>query len=216
LSRLVDLTMPWGPKVEPLEGHPRISFKPITTHEVEKRSNTEVVFSIHTATHIDSPYHFFPNGKSIDEIQLEVFIGPAILVDLREIAKPGHEISLDELKAVGNLTTELVQSKRVVLWADWAQHRWNTPELYSNNPYLSQEAAEWLRDSEIAALGLDFAVDGNPPYPNHPILLGAEIPLIENLLNLGSVDVREFTLIALPLPIEGGDGSPARVVAKID
>ncbi|MFC7392837.1 cyclase family protein [Scopulibacillus cellulosilyticus] len=216
MSRLVDLTMPWGTEVQPLEGHPRISFKPITTHEVEKRSNTEVVFSIHTATHIDSPYHFFSDGKSIAELPLETFIGPAILADLREIARPGHEISLEELKTVGGLSEELIRNKRVILWGDWACHYWNTPNLYKNNPYLSKEAAKWLRDSGIIALGLDFAVDGAPPYPNHPIFLGAEIPLIENLLNLDSINAKEFTLIAFPLPVVGGDGSPARVVAKID
>lgn len=216
MTRLVDLTMTWGSEVQPLEGHPHITFEPITTHEVEKRSNTKVVFSIHTGTHIDSPYHFFPNGKTIEHMPLEIFFGPAILVDLRNIAKPGHEITLDELKTVGELTEDNVKGKRVILWGDWAKHRWNSDDLYNNNPYLSQEAAEWLRDSGIAALALDFAVDGAAPYPNHPILLGAEIPLIENLVNLDEIKAREFTLIAFPLPVAGGDGSPARVVAKID
>lgn len=216
MTRLVDLTMIWGSEVQPLEGHPHITFEPITTHEVEKRSNTKVVFSIHTGTHIDSPYHFFPNGKTIEHMPLEIFFGPAILADLRNVAKPGHEITLDELKTVGELAEDNVKEKRVVLWGDWAKHRWNSDHLYNNNPYLSQEAAEWLRDSGIAALALDFAVDGTAPYPNHPILLGAEIPLIENLVNLDEIRAREFTLIAFPLPVAGGDGSPVRVVAKID
>lgn len=216
LTRLVDLSMTWGRKVQPLEGHPQIAFEPITTHEKDKRSNTKVTFSIHTGTHIDSPYHFFPNGKTIEQLPLETFIGTAILVDLRGVAKPGHEITLNELKEEGELTKDNVEGKRIVLWGDWAEHRWNTPDLYKNNPYLSEEAAEWLRDSGIAALALDFAVDGAAPYPNHPILLGAEIPLIENLVNLNQIKSREFTLIAFPLSIEGGDGSPARVIAKID
>ena len=216
MVRLVDLSMPWGNDVQPLDGHPRISFEPITTHEVEERSNTKVVFSIHTATHIDSPFHFFPDGKSIEELPLEIFYGDALLVDVREIANPGHEISLEELTSVGKLTEESVKGKRIILWGDWAQKRWNTQELYNNNPYLSQEAAEWLRDAGIVALGLDFAVDGAAPYPNHPTFLGAEIPLIENLVNLELIGRREFTLIAFPLPVVGGDGSPARVVAKVD
>lgn len=216
MAKLVDLTMPWGPEVQPLEGHPRITFKPITTHEKDKRSNTEVNFSIHTGTHIDSPYHFFPDGKYISDIPLDVFFGPALLVDLREVGKPNHEISLEELKTVGGLTEEIVKGKRVVFWADWAANHWNSGELYENNPYLSQKAAMWLRDAGVVAIGCDFAVDGAPPYPNHPIFLGSEIPLIENLVNLDKIGAREFTLIAFPLPVVGGDGSPARVVAKID
>lgn len=216
MARLVDLTMPWGPEVQPLEGHPRITFEPITTHEVEKRSNTKVVFSIHTGTHIDSPYHFFRDGKTIDQMPLDIFIGPALLVDVREIAKPGNAITLQELKDEAGLTEELIKDKRVVLWGDWAQKYWNTPKLYDNNPYLAEDAAIWLRDSGISALGLDFAVDGAPPYPNHPIFLGAEIPLIENLINLDKILSKEFTLIAFPLPVKDGDGSPARVVAMVD
>jgi kynurenine formamidase len=216
MTRLVDLTMPWGGEVQPLEGHPRISFDPITTHEVDSRSNTKVVFSIHTATHIDSPYHFFADGKTIEELPLDIFYGDALLIDLRKVAKAGHEISIEELVDVGDLTEKDVKGKRIVLWGDWAQERWNTSELYNNNPYLSQEAAKWLRDSGVVALGLDFAVDGAAPYPNHPIFLGAEIPLIENLVNLDSIGTREFTLIAFPLPVVDGDGSPARVVAKVN
>ncbi|WP_019120558.1 cyclase family protein [Brevibacillus massiliensis] len=216
MARLVDLTMPWGPEVQGLEGHPPITFTPITTHEVEGRSNTEVRFSIHTGTHIDSPYHFFPDGKTIEQLPLDLFIGPAVLVDLREAVSPNHEISLSELTTVGRVTAEQIRGKRVVLWSGWASEHWNKPELYADNPYLSEEAAAWLRDAGIAALGLDFAVDGAAPYPNHPILLGSEIPLIENLVNLHLIGAREFTLIALPLPVVGGDGSPARVVAQIE
>lgn len=216
MTRLIDLTMPWGPEVQPLEGHPRITFQPITTHEADKRSNTEVNFSIHTATHIDAPYHFFKDGKYISELSLDIFYGPALLVDVREIGKPNHEMSLAELQEVGGLTETNVKGKRIVFWADWAAQHWNTDELYENNPYLSQEAARWLRDAGAVAIGCDFAVDGKPPYPNHPIFLGSEIPLIENLINLDQIDTKEFTLIAFPLPIVGGDGSPARVVAKLD
>lgn len=215
MTKLIDLTMPWGPEVQPLEGHPRITFKALTTHEEDKRSNTEVNFSIHTATHIDSPYHFFSEGKSISEMPLDIFYGPASLVDLREVGKPNYEISLQELKDIGGLTKENVKNKRIVFRTDWAAKHWNTNELYENNPYLSQEAARWLRDAGVVAIGCDFAVDGKPPYPNHPIFLGSDIPLIENLINLDQISDKEFTLIAFPLPIVGGDGSPARVVAKI-
>lgn len=215
MVKLIDITMPWGPEVQVLEGHPRIQFKPLTTHEKEKRSNTEVIFSIHSGTHIDSPYHFFPNGTTIEKLPLEIFFGPAILVDLRQVGTSNHEITLHELITVGGLTEGLIQGKRVVLRTDWASKHWNKPTLYEDNPFLSVEAAKWLTDAGIVALGLDFAVDGGPPYPNHTILLENKIVLLENLVNLGSIPSREFTLIAFPLPVVGGDGSPTRAVAMI-
>ncbi|WAH35215.1 cyclase family protein [Alicyclobacillus dauci] len=216
MSRFVDLTMPWGPEVQVLEGHPQIQFRPITTHEVDGRSNTEVKFSIHSGTHIDAPYHFFAGGKSIAQMPLTTFYGEARLVDLREVGSPNHEISLAELREVGKLSAADVQGKRIVLRTDWAATNWNQPVLYADNPYLEEEAARWLVDSGVVALGLDFAVDGAPPYPNHPIFLGNEIPLIENLVNLDQIAAEEFTLIAFPLPVVGGDGSPARVVALVN
>ena len=65
-------------------------------------------------------------------------------------------------------------------------------------------------------LAMDFSVDGHYPYPCHQILLAAGIPLIENLINLDHIDSSEFTMIALPLKIEKGDGAPARVLAITD
>ena len=68
----------------------------------------------------------------------------------------------------------------------------------------------------IVALAMDFSVDGAYPYPCHQILLGAGIPLIENLINLDQINRSEFTLMAFPLKIDGGDGAPARVLAAIE
>ncbi|MCY0898871.1 MAG: cyclase family protein [Firmicutes bacterium] len=213
--RLVDLTVPWGPEVQPLDGHPAIQFSPITTHEADKRSNTQVIFSIHTGTHIDSPYHFFPEGKTIDQVGLETLVGPARVFDLTPWAAPGKAITVQELVSAGAKAHEL-GGLRVLLRTDWATQHWNQADLYRANPYLSHDAAQWLADAGIVALGLDFAVDQGPPYPNHYVFLGQEIVLIENLINLGQIGAQRFTLVALPLKVVGGDGGPARVVAMIE
>lgn len=214
-TRLVDLTVPWGPQVQPLEGHPRIAFQPITTHAVELRSNTQVVFSIHTGTHIDAPYHFFPEGKTIDQMPLHLFMGPAVLLDLTPFGGRRQCITVDDIKSAGGSASELA-GRRAVLRTDWATRHWQEPDLYTGNPYLSEAAATWLRDAGVLALGLDFAVDAEFPYPNHYTLLGEDILLIENLIHLDQVRSREFTLVALPLKVVGGDGGPARAVAQVD
>ena len=212
---LIDLTVPWGGEVQPLDGHPRIHFEPVTTHAKEGRSNTLVEFSIHTGTHIDSPYHFFPEAKTIDQMPLETFIGPAVVVDLTEFGTKRHAITLDNLVTAG-VEALALQGVRVLLRTDWATLHWNQPDLYTGNPYLAEDAAKWLADAGIVALGLDFAVDSEFPYPNHYVFLGREILLMENLINLGQVGNDPFTLIALPLRVVGGDGGPARVVAMLE
>ncbi len=213
--KLIDLSMPFGPSVTPLEGHPHISMEPITTHERDGRSNTKVVFSIHTSTHIDSPQHFYADGPTIDQLPLEIFFGRAYLCDVRQVAVPGQPLSVADLQACNLPTGRTLRGSRLVLFADWAAPRWNGPDLYRGNPFLAEETAQWLVDVGIAALAMDFSVDGAYPYPCHQILLGAGIPLIENLVNLDQIPTQEFSLIAFPLKVEGGDGAPARVVALV-
>lgn len=215
MGRWIDLTVPWGPDVQPLEGHPRIRFRPVTTHAADGRSNTEVLFSIHTGTHIDAPYHFLPEKRTIDQVPLDSLIGPAILVDLSTTAGRRHEISVADLEAAG-ARPEAMAGRRLVLRTDWATEHYTAPDLYTQNPYLSSQAARWLAEANICALGLDFAVDSGPPYPNHYVFLGRDIPLIENLVHLGDIPAPTFTLVAMPLRVVGGDGGPARVAAWVD
>lgn len=213
MSQWIDLTLPWSAECTPVPGHPRIEVKPLHTHEVDGRSNSIARFSLHTATHIDAPYHFHRDGLTIERVPLERFIAWAVLADLRALARPGEAVSADLLaQAIGDVE---VSDRIVVCFSGWTAEKWNRPDFYGNNPFLHQEAAAWLVEHRIAALALDFSVDGGPPYPNHQLLLGHGVPLIENLTNLDQITKREFLMIALPLPVAGGNGAPARVVAGI-
>ena len=81
--------MPFSPSVTALEGHPNISMEPITTHKADWRSNTKIVFSIHTSTHIDSPQHFYSDGTTIDQMDLGIFYGKTyVLFNLRYLLDP--------------------------------------------------------------------------------------------------------------------------------
>ena len=220
--RLIDLTIPWGPEVEPVPNNPRIFYMPIYQHELHGFSTAYATFSIHTGTHIDAPYHFIKDGLTMEQVPLEWLNGPAVLLDLRTVARPKQALTVEMLRAAAGDPTEL-RDRRVVLWSGWAEERWNSPTFYGDNPYLANEAAQWLVDAGARALAVDFAVDGGPPkppgqpkYPVHVITLGANVCLIENLINLNQIGKRHFTLIAMPVPVKGGNGGPARVAAWVD
>ncbi len=220
--RLIDFTIPWGPEAEPVPGHPHIYYVPIHHHELHGLSTAYATFSIHTGTHIDAPYHFVKDGLTMDRVPLEWLNGPAVLVDLRLVTRPGQPFTVEMLRTAAGDVAEL-RDRRVVLWSGWAQEKWNDPAFYRENPYLSNEAAQWLVDAGARALAVDFAVDGGPPkppgqpkYPVHLITLGANVCLIENLINLDKIGTRHFTLIAMPVPVKGGNGGPARVAAWVD
>ncbi len=220
--RLIDLTIPWGAEIEPVPNNPRIFYVPINHHELQGYSTGYAAFSIHTGTHIDAPYHFIKNGLTMEQVPLEWLNGPAVLLDLRAVARPKQPLTVDALKAAAGHVADL-RDNRLVLWTGWAQEQWADPAFYRDNPYLSNEAAQWLVDVGARALGVDFAVDGGPPkppgqpkYPVHVITLGAGVCLIENLINLEKIGRRQFSLIAMPVPVKGGNGGPARVAAWVE
>jgi arylformamidase len=213
--KIVDLSITWGSAITPVPGLPSIEFSPLTTHEEHHRSNTKVVFSIHTGTHIDAPYHFNPKGITIDQVPLETFIGPAIVLDIRKTSAPKKAITIEDLKSAGLPELADLKGKRLILHSGWAKEKWDQPNFYTENPFIHPETAEFLSKSGITALGVDCAVDQGDPFPVHNIMLRAGIPLIENLINLDKLP-KTFTLVALPLKVEKGDGGPARAVAFVD
>lgn len=220
--RLIDLTIPWGPEVEPVPGHPHIYYVPIHHHELHGLSTAYATFSIHTGTHIDAPYHFIKDGLTMEQVPLDWLNGPAVLVDLRQVARPGQAFTVEMLRGAAGDPSEL-RDRRVVLWSGWAQQTWNRPAFYRDNPYLANSAAQWLVAAGVRALAVDFAVDGGPPkppgepkYPVHLITLGANVCLIENLINLDRIGRKHFTLLAMPVPVKGGNGGPARVAAWVE
>lgn len=214
--KLVDLSLPLSPEVEPVVGHPRVHYEPLTTLERDGVNNTLATFSIHTGTHVDAPRHFFPEGKTIDQIPLERLAGPAWICDLRHYVQPRKAITVEDLRAGGLPAGEELQDLILVLYSGWAVGHWNQPDFYTANPYLAEEAARWLVHKGIKALALDFGIDKARPWPNHSILLGKNICLIENVVGLDQIlPRRDFTLLALPIKVQDGNGGPARVVALL-
>ena len=209
---LVDLTLPLDSKVTQVPGHPRFNATPISTLREDGRANTLVTFSIHTATHADAPSHFVLGGVPINSVPLNRFYGRALHVDLRPVAAR-HVITIDELRRAGCPEAAALRDRIVVLHTDWVTEHAYREDLYSASPYLSQEAANWLADASIRLLGLDFATDGNPPYPNHRIFLERGIPIIENLIHLDRVP-KEFTLMAFPIAFRDENGASVRAVAE--
>lgn len=66
-----------------------------------------------------------------------------------------------------------LKGKRLILYSGWAERQWNQSNFYKENPFISEETAEFLATCGIAALGVDCGVDRGEPYPVHKIMLGA-------------------------------------------
>jgi arylformamidase len=214
MSKSLDLTMPFSEKTIPVPGHPCPRLEPLTTLEQDGVRNTLMTISIHTGTHIDAPSHFIEDGATIDEIPIERFRRPGVRLDLRELARPGEPVTLEHLERAG-FDASKVGGAILMLATGWSDEAWQSERLYGANPFLAQDAASALAEAAPSALGLDFAVDDTKPWPNHTILLGAEVLLIENLMRLPELPEDGFEVTAYPLKLVGQNGGPTRVVAEL-
>ena len=164
---------------------------------------------------MDAPRHFIPGGATVDVIPLERLVGPATLCNLSHIAA-FQEVDVPVLaRALDGPVPE-----RIVMRFDWSAQL-GTMSYYTDHPFLSTAAAQWLVDQGCLLLGMDTPMPDDPRNgrgtpnnsPNHKILLGAGCILVEYLTNLSSLRTRSFDLVVAPLKIEQGDGAPVRCFA---
>lgn len=141
----------------------------------------------HNGTHVDAPFHFYADGKTIDQVDLDRFIGWAY------VAERDGDISADDakniLKAANGCERILVKGKAVV----------------------TKEAAQVFAQARIKLFGNESQTVGplDAPKKVHLIMLGAEIVLLEGI-RLEKVPVGKYFLNAVPLNLGGADGSPCR------
>lgn len=227
-SRVVDLSLPVSPELGHMVGHPPVVFEAIDNHEEHGKSNTKVSFSIHSAgTHVDAPYHFFPDMPTIDQLPPDRFIRPGVCLDLRPVIEPRSAITAQHLESVTSDLSQALEGAIVILHTGWLAQMHGKDGYWGDNPYISPAAAEWLVVRRISAVGLDcppgrsagqsvsMTVEGGGRQI-HRIFLGAGVPLIENLTNLDQLPATGFTVVALPIKFVGADGGSARAVALLE
>jgi kynurenine formamidase len=176
---------------------------------------TQFSMGTHQGTHLDAPYHFLDDGKTVDQIALERCYGPALLVDLA----PGSflEAKAPITPAMFERYADRIQpGARVVYRTGWSR-AFGTQEYFSDFPSLTLEAAQWLAARRIWLLGMDTPTPGTQWKEVHWTLLaqGVEVVIVEGLTHLDQLPER-FTLAAFPLNFRGRDGSPCRAVAIVD
>ncbi len=177
---------------------------------------TEISLACHAGTHVDAPVHIIDNGKSIEEIPLEDFVGPGAVIPVKK--RGGEEVTARDLENSG---VPVSRGDILMLFTGWDE-KFESPD-YNIHPYLSIDAAEWIVGKGVKLLGIDcITVDLPTPmrqkgfeYPVHRILLGNGVLIAENVANLGKVAGKKSRILALPLKVKGSDAGHARIVAEI-
>lgn len=169
-----------------------------------------ISMSLHNGTHADAAYHFDDNGWTMEQAKLETYFGPAIVVDLSGKYGSGPMPHV-ELADLTHIAEELKTSPRLLLKTNvWSDSRAFPKQI----PTIARDVPGWLEERGVKLLGLDLpSVDEitATELVNHHALGAAGISIIESL-DLRAIDSGRYNLIALPLKIEGGDGSPLRAI----
>lgn len=163
-----------------------------------------------TGTYIDCPFHRYAEGKDLAEMPLERFADLDAIV-IRAPYQDGLAVTADRLRH------HEIRNRAVLVHTGWDAH-WNTPAYYENHPYLTADAAGYLRDCDVKLVGIDSHNIDNTQgksRPVHTTLLGAEILIVEHLCHLELLPEDGFTFSAVPPKFKGVGTFPVRAMAKL-
>ena len=227
-NQVVDLTQPLTAHIPIWTGDPAIEIRPWAAYDKDGYFINRLAIGEHSGTHWGTPNTFIAGGRSADQIPAAELVLPAVVIDIRSQSSrnPDYRLSLADVQAWERSHGQIPAKSLVILFTGW-QERWNDPTAFFNKdanevyhfPGFGAEAATFLvRDRQIAALGTDThgADPGNDDsYTASTTLYQANGLILECLAGLDRLPPIGATVIIGGLPIQGGSGSPARVLAII-
>ena len=182
------------------------------TRSIARGDNANVTrlnMGVHTGTHIDAPFHFEPNEATIDQLSLDVLIGPCRIFEIPETSQAIGPSDLEKLDFDNHIRV-LFKTRNSKLWKKGER------VFKKDFVHMHLEGAKFLIDQSIKLVGIDYlSIEnyGSLDHATHHLLLRNNVVILEGL-DLSGVSPGDYELIALPLKLKGADGSPARVVLR--
>ncbi len=162
-----------------------------------------------TGTYLDSPFHRYPDGVDLAGLPLE---GLAALDAV--VLRAGDSRAIE----AGDLRGLEVRGKAVLVHTGWDRH-WRTDAYFEGHPFLTAEAAAWLRDRGAVLVGIDsLNIDDTADLarPVHSTLLRAGIVIVEHLTGLQHLPDAGFRFFAVPVKFRGMGTFPVRAFGMVE
>ena len=206
--QLIDISRPLDDRMPGWPGETAFHREPNTSVDAGDVATTSYLTGFaHTGTHVDAPSHFIAGGATLGEVPLEPWIGPCRVVR----HEPDRDITAADLDG-----WDLERVKRLLVCSQNVSRWESAPEFREDYLAFDASAAAAVVERGIELVGVDYAsietFEGGE-YPVHHTLLGAGVAIVEGL-RLEHVEPGDYELIALPLPIAGGDGGPVRAILR--
>lgn len=199
-------------------------------------ANDVLKLSTHGTTHVDAPWHYGPEcggrpARTIDQMPLEWFHGPGVVLDVRHL-DPQSAATADDLRRAAEKIEYAIRPLDIVLIQTGNDRWYGRREYFSRGPGVSAEGTHWLLDQGVRLTGID-AWGWDMPlaeqarqakatgrsdlfWEAHYVGTEREYCHMERLANLDQLPPTGFTVCAFPLKVQGGSAGPSRVVAILD
>ena len=171
-------------------------------------SMIQLILNVHHGTHIDTPYHFSPEGTTVDDIPLDAVMGPARVIEIKD------KVSIEPKE----LEPYNIQAGERILFKTVNSSYYKKGKFVEDYVYVSTEAAHFLKDKKVKVVGLDYIAIGS--YRDfqslgevHMVLLNNGIYIIEQI-DLSAVKAGRYEMICLPIRIKGSDAAQARALLR--
>jgi len=238
---VVDLTQPLSEDTPVLRlPEPFANTPGLTRHEISRFDDRGPAWAWywleigeHVGTHFDAPIHWVTgkDGDDLSSVPADRLIGPAVMIDKSAEAAedPDYLLTVDDVRAFTDEHGPLPENGWLLLRTGW-DARAHDQDLFLNanetgphTPGFDVSCARWLaQETGLVGVGVEtVGTDAgaahafDPPFPCHAFLLGNDKYGLTQLRNLDRLPPSGAVLIAAPLPIEGGSGSPCRVLALV-
>jgi arylformamidase len=208
MTEIYDISVTIGNGFPVWPGDPKISLERISKIEEGASANVSLLtMSVHTGTHLDAPYHFLADGKTVETLALETLIGPVQVVQIPDAVRI---ITGKDIKNAG-----IRSGIERVLFKTSNNHFWEdaVADFQTDFVALDKDGARTLVSLGIRLVGIDYMsiAPFDDGVPTHEVLLKNGVIILENC-NLSAVKPGMYTLYALPLKLGGSDGAPVRAV----
>ena len=213
-GRIVDFTAPLNERIQCYPTDPPFAKHWHVTFETAGMCVSKLEMGAHAGTHVDAPLHYLEGGTDIPGMDLERFLGPAVVLD----APKGEGEDID----VADIDARKIRSGDIVLFRTGWEERANSERFFQGEwPGFTPAAIDALLDRKVKAIGGDIASADGPTAignggPAHRRALEAGLPIFEALVNLRGVIGKRFLFLGLPLRIEGGEATPIRAVGVFE
>ena len=206
--KIFDISLTISPNLPVWPGDPPIELEQVESMDRGAHANvSRMRAGVHIGTHVDAPHHFLNDGRTVEQLPLDVLTGPCYVTQLPD---GGEAITAEVLEGISlpaDAMRILFGTSNSRLWARGEK------EFHENFVAVTQDGADWLVQRGIQLVGVDYL--SVAPYgdsvPTHKVLLQAGVVVVEGL-DLSAVPRGFYDLYCLPLKLLGSDGAPARAI----